>query len=312
MSLGLFQDGLINAGEMTSEIHQSLMRGKYEKPIYAGLYVSEDIGSPSAYGNNLIQVEVDPGYRFLHASNEVRIKLRKQGISKEDVYRLGSQLAVPDPLTSDPLISIAYSWWILKAREGIKFQPFSTDGISLKELEEAYERLEETAPRHYSGPFRFLDKPFSLSKKRQYFESLIREDILNRTEKSAAVFRGPFVKIVEDEHGRKYVVDRVRHHNHHIESLTEAVRWVKYASNYLSDADKRRIVERTKQLPIRAMDYDGNTVSSTEKFHSELDQIKGYLSDSEYREFYRKFRAREQISINERVNEGTCISPFAD
>ena len=328
---------LLKAGKMTSKIHQSFMIERSNQPFYEGLHVAEDISSSSAYGNNLIQVEVDPGYRFLHTSNEARIKLREQEIPEKDVYRLGSQIAIPYFFISDRLISdlvnslislipdnfrspdllltsapISSNWWILKAREGIKFQPFSSDGISLKDLEEAYERLEETAPKHYSGPFSFFDKPFNLSKKRRYFEDLIREDILNRAEESVAVFRSSFIKIVEEEHGKEYVADRVHHHSRHIKSLDEAARWFKYAGNYLSEADKKRIVERTKQLPIRAMDYDGDFVSSAKKFFFDLKQIKDYLSDSEYEEFYKKFHAREQISVTKNADEGICVSSFAD
>lgn len=294
---------LITAGEMTTiEIHKFLRKGGHK-----GLYVSEDIGSSSAYGNHLMQMVVEKGYEFFYMRDQkVWIQLRERGISQSDVYRLGYWLAVPDFLFNFD----NNSWWNLKSGEGVKFEPFSSDEISLHELERAYERLEETAPKNYSGFFRFFDRPFNLSEKRNYFRDIIREDILNRAAESAAIYRGPFVNIVEEEYGKEYVTDKVSHYSQNIVNLEEVAKWFKYAGGYLSEKDKRRVVERAKQLLIKAMDYDSDFLTAAKKFISELEQIERYLSASEREDFFRKFRSREQNSINAKIEEETCVSVY--
>ena len=65
---------LIKAEEMTPKLYDYFM--KHDGISGAGLYIAEDITSSSRFGNTLIQVEVEPGYKFLDLADPHINKLR--------------------------------------------------------------------------------------------------------------------------------------------------------------------------------------------------------------------------------------------
>ena len=88
----------------------------------AGLYVAEDMITTSNYGPIIVQVEVEPGYRFLDLSDKTVIrKLKEKGVSLEDVYTLNPKVAVRDVDRFGNDFKIKSKRWVLKASEGIKF-----------------------------------------------------------------------------------------------------------------------------------------------------------------------------------------------
>ena len=113
-----------------------------------GLYVAEDLHSSKRFGKTIMQVEADEGMNYVDLTDrETLRKLRQEGITIKDVYNL------------NPKVAVKYNTqhWVFKAREGVTFQPFSSKGIPLDELD---------------GP----------AMEKHYFRESIREDILKRAE----------------------------------------------------------------------------------------------------------------------------------
>ena len=282
---------LLEAGEMTLKLYTDFMSRLPNSYEGGGIYVSEDIASSSTkYGKTLIQVEVDLGYRFLDFSDKkVQRQLKRKGISIEDVYRLKPKVALRGHsivwwMTKDPTKGYYDNpywdrnpWWILKAREGVQFKPFSSRGISLRDLEKAYDKIGQ--------------------KGKDFFKNSIREDILSRAEKSADVYASSLVEIVEETYGRAYVAEAIEPYIQHIEfqNAGNGIRWLKNAGKYLSEPHKRAIIQNT--LPL---------ITSEE----ELEIFKNYLSNSEYEEALRRFQIRAQNSFGEKASNRirlTCL-----
>ena len=107
---------LIKAGEMTPQLYKHFI-SKNDSYAGGGLYVSEDITSSMIYGNSFIQVEVEPGYRYLDLLDiKIQEKLKAAGITNRDIYRLNPGVAVKD-------IKERYPYWVLKGQEGVRFKP---------------------------------------------------------------------------------------------------------------------------------------------------------------------------------------------
>ena len=224
---------LIEAGQLTPNLHRYFMEMDWEKGIrngrpatvYAGpgVYISEKANLSEIYGETLIQVEVEPGYKFLDVSDEGIVEaLKVKGISLEDVYLLNPNVAVKDVTEREA--------WVLKAREGVKFKPFSSKNINLKELEALYQKG-------------LLDKPF--------FVNLIRDDILSRAEQE--VMGSRFINFLEEEHGKQYLRDAAHRHKDSL-GLNEINGWLKHAGQYLNKEIKNSLIDRVLQLPIDSME----------------------------------------------------------
>ena len=174
---------LLKAGEMTPQLYEHFMGKTNDLWAGAGLYVAEDMLSSANYGTDIIQVELEPGYRYLNLLDEkVKEKLKSAGLSINDVYRLNPRVAVTDIKTGDP-------YWVLKGQEGVRFKEVSLREMSLKDLYKFYskskiERLirEEVLRRAKKDLFsvvgsEFIDMGFLREK---YSESSIRVAVSNR------------------------------------------------------------------------------------------------------------------------------------
>ena len=218
---------LIEAGEMTPQLYKYFM--KHTGASGAGVYVAENISSSSEFGDTIIQVEIEPGYKFLDLTDsDIRNQLRKKGITNEDVYRLNSKVAVKD--------SSGKSWWVLKEQKGVKFKSFSSKDISLDILLNNYQSLDGT-------------------RQQEFFRASISEDILSRANKNSFVFENPHaLEIIEKSYGRKYVEEAVKNHMASrplIERFSDGIEILKNIGKYLSKADRKRIVSRGKTTPIQ-------------------------------------------------------------
>ena len=132
-----FAEKLIKVGEVTPDLYEHFTNNRG----YAGsgIYVSMDIFSSSNFGETLIQVEVPPGYKFLHSyDNEVIKKLKEKGIDffsfdpfmSSEVYTLNPRIMLSD--------KSSYGWFILKEPKDVKFKPFSPHELSLDVLYFSY------------------------------------------------------------------------------------------------------------------------------------------------------------------------------
>ena len=224
---------LLEAGEMTPNLHRYFMEMDWERGIrrgrptriYAGpgMYISEEAYLSQGYGDTLIQVEVEPGYKFLDVSDESIVRtLNAKGISLEDVHLLNPNVAVKDVSENQA--------WTLKAREGVKFKPFSSKDMSLKKLEKLYKTLSE--------------KPF--------FVDLVKKDILRRPEQE--VMGSWFINILTEKRGKQYIRNAVNRHKDSLENIDEINGWFKYAGQYLNKETKNSLIDRALQLPIESVE----------------------------------------------------------
>ena len=117
-------------------------------------------------------------------------------------------------------------------------QPFSSVEISLRALELIYSEL--------------------YGKRKDFFKTSIKEDILNREQIDPSVFKSPFVDIIEEEHGRVYVSAAIHaiinDVNFQLEAVRDAVRWLVHAKRYLSDQNREELIKQAKNLPIQDVD----------------------------------------------------------
>lgn len=274
---------ILQAGRMEPGIYRYFKQGV--------IHAAEDIISSSSFGETLIQIEVEPGYRFLNLFDEtVRRKLREKGISDIDLYRLSPKIAYKNQKRT---------WWMFHEHKGIEFKPFSSHEIKLLDLKKVYRDIEPS--------------------KKKYFTGLIQGDILSRAEKYPDVFITDLIEIVEEAYGREYVKEKVLHHSRHISTFEEGTAWLLKPAKYLSESDKKRIVENTMKFPINnrlsALAFLIATkeyLSEPEKAHimektlpliqskEELEPFRDIFSDSEYEEFQKKFQNQNQIPSSER------------
>ena len=213
----------LEAGEMTSQLYEYLMnRNRTYNNVGGGLYIAEDISSSSSAGTTLIQVEVGPGYKFLNLSDATVLrKLKEKNITIRDVYRLDPKVAVRD-LASD-------TWWALKGQGDIKFKPFNSQKIDLDTLTTNYDKIKGKAQR-------------------EFFKSAISKDILRRAKKDSLVFESPFVEIVEEAYGRKYVEKSIRNHiasRPPVKTFSEGTKILKNVGRYLSKTEVSKIATET-------------------------------------------------------------------
>lgn len=259
---------LLKAGEMTPQIYKYFMNLK--DPIAgSGLYVAGDMISSSSYGETLLQVEVEAGYRILDLSNpETKIKLSRQGITLKDVNKLNPKVAVKYAENTE--------WLVLKAKEGVKFKPFSSKGVNLKVLEDAFEIIKD---------------------KRNFLKSAIKKDILKRAEKSSEVFGSLFIHIIEEEKGTQYVQNAVNHHKASLNTLDEINGWLKHAGNYLDQGDIEALVNKVNSLPI-------------ESINQSIDLLNN-LSQTAHLKSYRKQTIDKTIPLIKNVEEGARFLAMA-
>ena len=115
-------------------------------------------------------------------------------------------------------------WWVLKAKEGVKFKPFSSRGISLDILGQAY----------------------LVSHGSSFFESSVKNDILERAKKNLpAVIGSPFINILEEEHGTSFVKKAIKSHLVSLNNVDEIGNWLRYAGVYLNQSEIRYLIPQS-------------------------------------------------------------------
>ena len=220
------RQNLIETGEMTPEIYENFMA--HRGALGGGLYVAEDMASSSTFGDTIMQVEIEPGYKFLDLMDpNIQEKLREKGIFMDEINHIfNPKVAVKDTRGS--------GWWVLKAKKRVKFKPFSSQEISLSVLSEAYEKIER-------------------EKQKAFFKSSVREDVLSRAETNSFVLESPFVEILEEEQGHNYVKDAVNRHitsRPPIRTAGEGMEIFLHAGKYLSEHERTKIKRKITNLPI--------------------------------------------------------------
>ena len=144
------RDNILFDGKVTPEIYGYFMQFKAHFSLAGpGLYVYKSPENGLLEGEVLIQMETEPGYRYLDLSDEKILKsLREKGVILEDVYRLNSNVAlnIPDkwPLdlgveydpekVDEVLYDIYQPKIVFKSHEGVKVTSFSGKGLSLDTL----------------------------------------------------------------------------------------------------------------------------------------------------------------------------------
>ena len=236
---------LIQAGKMTSKLYRHYMGLTEGVSAGPGLYVSESMTSSTFFGPVLLQVELEPGHKFLDLTDPKIIdQLSKQNIRDVDVYDLNPRVAVK--FTEDHYTD----WWVLKEKKGVKFKPFSSKELDFKTLEEAYVLMKDGKP---------------------FFTSAIKKDVLNRAEKSSEVFTSPLIEIVEKEKGRPYVQKAINRHRTTLtntDKLDEINGWLKYARQYLSRDDIKNLISKSKSFPIHSIDHGMTLLESMADSHT--------------------------------------------
>ena len=245
------RQNLIETGEMTPELHTYFMK-QINNYSGAGFYISEDMASSSSFGDTLMQVEIEPGYKLLDLMDpKIQKKLKENGISNDEIFHIFHlKVGVKDTRES--------GWWVLKAKEGVKFKPFSSQATGLSTLSEAYEKIEK-------------------EKQKAFFKSSVKEDILKRAETNSFVLESPFVEILEEEHGHKYVKDAVNRHmasRPPIRTAGEGMEIFLHAGKYLSKHERTKIRGKITTLPIENAEVGVRILQKIGPHLSEKNQTK--------------------------------------
>ena len=145
----------------------------------SGIYVAKDLFSSSDFGDHLVQVEVEPNYKFLDLNSpKVQEKINQKGITLNDIYnKLEPKVMLRDTVSS--------TWYVLKDNKGVNLKPFSPRELSLDTLEFVY-MFKNGTPGGKT-----FDK---ISKeKRENIINFVKKEILRRAEKSPGILKG-FIK----------------------------------------------------------------------------------------------------------------------
>ena len=219
---------LLKSGEWTQDLYNDFMNSPLdsqtkESPRNTGLYATGSVHSSREFGDTLIQVEVEPGYKYLNLGDpSVRRKLKEKGITEIDWAALNPKIGMKRA-----------DWRVFKNREGVRFKPFDSKKFKLKDLSDTYEHLN--------------------SRQKQFFASAVKDDIAQRSAKDLSVFKTPFVSLVEEEHGRKYVSGRINSNIKSLieqdESLESIQEKIKLWSPYLNRENKIQILRQASAPP---------------------------------------------------------------
>ncbi|MDE0092445.1 MAG: hypothetical protein OXN83_04065 [Oligoflexia bacterium] len=220
-------NNLLRAGEMTPQIYNHFM-SKNDTWAGAGLYVAEDIVSSHMYGNAIIQVELEPGYRYLNLRDkEVLEKLKSAGLTNKDVYELNPRVAVTDIKEGQP-------YWVLKKQEGVTFKTFSPQGIPLKDLETAF-----------------------ILKRSPAFLSIIQEETLRRAKQDlSSIVASPLIEVLETEYSEQSIRSAVRNRISSLENIEEGRNLLIFTEKYLELEDEKALVRNI--LPLIKTVKEGN------------------------------------------------------
>ena len=230
-------NNLLQAGEMTPQLYEHFMN-TVDETAGSGFYVAEDIASSSSFGTNLIQVELEPGYKYLNLQDpEVQEKLKSEGLDNGDVFRLNPKVAV------NYVNAEKRSWLVLKAQEGIKFKTFSLKACSTKNLAELYSRVTTT----------------------DVMRNSIKKEVLKRAEKDlSSVVASSLISDLEKRYGKSAIQSAVRSRIQFMENFKEIKDMLFYARKYLTPKDKEQIGKKSLSL-IRTI-KEGFSLLNTHHF----------------------------------------------
>ena len=220
----IVRDNLLEAGEMTPELYQQFMKDS-ESWAGPGIYVADDIVSSADFGPSIIQVEVEPGVKYLNLQDEeIQKQLKSMGLSNEDVYRLNPKVAVnyvnPNP-------GEQRSWLVLKQQEGIKFKPFSTKDVNLEDLADIY----------------------TLYIERESLRKTIKKEVLKRAKKDlSSVVASPFIDVLEERYSETALKSAVKRRLSSLGSLSEVENLFTYTNKYLNPEDKDQALKKSLSL----------------------------------------------------------------
>ena len=225
------KDNLLSAEELTSDLHNYFMSMKTDPKRQAmgkGVYVAQDPVSSKDFGETLIEVEIKQGQKFLDITNpDIMRQLTAKGITVQNLKELPSSV----------IISYDNNFMVIKGREGVTFKPFSTQGISLEQLNLVIE-----------------DRPLVKN------DATFRQAILDRFSNNPGPIltttnNSPFLKIVEKAQGKQYIQNTLHQviENNSIQTLDEGARLLRSTSSYyLSPQDRQKLIKQSKNLPIES------------------------------------------------------------
>ena len=123
------KEGLLRSGTITPNLYNYFIRKKPEAEgrVGRGIYVAEDMYSSSNFGKTVIEVEVTPDVKYIDLTDKkVFEALKAKGIDRKDISKLNPNIAVKyTDFTEGVYKNNNSGWWVLKAKEGVAFKPFS-------------------------------------------------------------------------------------------------------------------------------------------------------------------------------------------
>lgn len=170
------KDNLFPDGQISLEIYESFMNFKEDFDIAGpGIYVNAPPEERPPSGEVLLQIETQPGYRFLNLSDETTLRtLKEQDISLKDVYRLDSGIALEGFETSNHPIYSKYRF-VFKGKEDLKITPFTGKGIPLFKLMDIVLSLDDLPPENER--FFLLSIQKDLKERVEKYISIMEKDI---------------------------------------------------------------------------------------------------------------------------------------
>ena len=217
---------LLEAGEMTPNLYQYYMN-IHDSWAGSGMYVSEDIVSSAQFGSSIIQVEIEPGQKYLNLlDQEVQKKLNSAGITNEDVYKLNPRVIISDVKEDLP-------YWVIKNSKGVAFKTFSPVGIPVNDLAIIHE----------------------LSKSPQLNLSILKEVFRRAKEDLSSVVGSAFMDILERKYDKQSLRDAVYRRTRSVKNIEDLTKLIEYAKKYLPQEEITR-----QSLALVQTSQNGNDI----------------------------------------------------
>ena len=257
---------LMREKELTEERFKYFMNIRERMMAGPGLYAADDLHSSKMFGDTIMQIEVGTKMKYIDLTDSDTLKkLEKKGITERDVYQLKPKAAVK-----------YYSqYWVFKAREGLRFQAFSSKGIPWNELNGSA-----------------LDKPF--------FREAIKDDVKNRIKAKGLLIHSAEEGIGILSVARNYLKPEEKKQIVNktiplIKSAEEGRDILSVAGNYLEPKEIKQIANKT--IPLIKSVWEGKQV---------LHVAREYLEPEEKKQI-----ARKMVPLISSAREGRYILSVA-
>ena len=219
-------DTLLKEGEFSKERLDYFMKKKRGIAAGPGLYIAEDLHSSSDFGTHIIQVEIDKGTKYIDLTDPETMEQITDSMRIDE--NIGEILYNLQKRSSNIVIKYSDQHWVLKANEGIKFQPFSAKGLPLSSL---------------NGP----------GIQRLQFQKIVAGEILEHAKKDPlSVMKISAARdVLNNVFGEKYVADNFvsRLPIESVESIDDIIDLFPYAP-YLNTDLKDKLVKKAQSLPV--------------------------------------------------------------